>query len=314
MVTFLNFSDPILNLIKIFGITLVLVTGIFYLYNLKKNHSLSKNLLERAYSWWFILGFYVICTGINNILIYVGFALVSFISHREMVSNLSIPLKLRRIVLWSYLAIPCQYYLAYRQDFLPFLLFIPVVMLFLLSLRTIIEDEAQGSFETLTKLQWSLMLTTYNISHIAYFASLPDIPGRSGDYQFFIFFLVFICQMNDIFQYIFGKIFGRSKITPNISPNKTYAGFLGGLVGSLALGYWFSGLLPLTLRQALLAAGLISITGFLGDINISTVKRSLNIKNMSNFIPGHGGVLDRVDSLTFSSIIFFYLIYYWIYI
>lgn len=71
--------------------------------------------------------------------------------------------------------------------------------------------------------------------------------------------------------------------------------------------------MPLSLIQALISAFALSIFGLLGDLSISSLKRDLNIKDMSQFIPGHGGILDRIDSLIFTSMIFFYLVYYWIY-
>lgn len=313
MVAALNFPDSIVALLKVFiSLLLIATVSLAIAYKLKPG-DLTKNLIERTYSWWLILAFYVVCMGVHQSLIFVGLALVSFIAHREMVSHLVIPQQLRRVVLWSYLVIPFQYYLARLGHLIPFLLFIPVVTLFLLSLRTIIEDEAQDSLSVLSKLQWSLMVTTFNISHIAYLSVLPAIPGQEREYHTLIFFLIFVGQTNDIFQYIFGKLFGRFKISPNISPNKTVAGFLGGIAGSLFLGHSFSGIMPLSYVQVLILSGTISVTGFLGDLNISAIKRSLKIKNMSNFIPGHGGVLDRIDSLIFSSVVYFYMIYFWVY-
>ena len=313
MLTLLNFSNPISYRLVVFACLLVVATIIFYTLHRFSPSSLSQNLKQRTNSWWVIFALFILLMGIDNRITFIGFAFISFIAHREMVSNISLPFSARRTILWSYLAIPIQYALAYYGNYMLFITFIPLTMCFLLSLRTIIEDSPEQSLQVFSQLLWSLLITTYTISHIVYFISLPAIPGTIKSYQSFIFFLIFICQVNDIFQYISGKIFGRFSIAPQISPNKTYAGVIGGILGSSLLAYSFSSLMPLTVIQSVFLGAIISVTGFLGDLNISAIKRSLNVKNMSDFIPGHGGILDRIDSLTFSSVIYFYLIYYWIY-
>jgi phosphatidate cytidylyltransferase len=195
-----------------------------------------------------------------------------------------------------------------------FFTFIPVAMFFLLSLRTVIEDEPSESLKVFTHLHWSLILTTFTISHIAYLTSLPSIPGEENPHQALIFFLIFLTQSNDIFQYIFGMTLGKKPISPKISPKKTIVGAVGGVAGSLVLSYLFASAMPLSVTQCLTVGFFVSIAGLLGDLNISAIKRSLDVKDMSNLIPGHGGILDRIDSLTFSSIIYFYIIFYWIYL
>jgi phosphatidate cytidylyltransferase len=285
----------------------------FAIYHKVSPGSLSINLVQRTNSWWVILLLYILMMGVHPIMSYVGFGLISFIGHRELVSKLNFPNSVRRTVLWSYFFIPIQYYLAYKQSFASYSILIPLGGFIFISFRTILEDRPDESIKLFSQLHWSLMLTTFSISHIPYFISLPTIPGNINSYQELIFFLIFISQTNDIFQYISGKLFGKRKVCPNISPNKTWAGIVGGIIGSLFLGYVFEPLVPLTIIQSLVGAVLISLAGILGDMNISAIKRNLKIKDMSNFIPGHGGVLDRIDSLTFSAPLFFYLIYYWIY-
>lgn len=314
MTTVLNFPEQITFYLTIFLGVLVSCSLIFGVFHKVKPSSLTFNLVQRTNSWWVIYILFIIFIGVSRELIYIGFALISFISHREMVSNINLPLTSRRTVFWSYLAIPIHYYFAYSGNLILFLTFLPVATLFLLSLRTIIEDEPEKSLQVFAGLHWSLMMTTFTISHVAYLASMPPVPGHENGYYSLFFFLIFLTSTNDIFQYIAGKVFGKKKISPKISPNKTYAGFFGGIIGSAGLGYAFSSSMPLAQSQCIVLAVVISITGFIGDLNISAIKRYLNVKDMSNFIPGHGGILDRIDSLTFSSIAYFYLVYYWIYV
>ncbi len=313
MSEYVLFSNDHLWYLAIFLFVLVIATIAFQIYHKVAPSATSLNLVERTNSWWVIFVFYFIGMGIHHVVSIFMFMFISFIAHRELVSNLNFSLSSRRVIFWSYLFIPVQYYLAYKAELVAFLVLIPVGGLLLISVRTILNDVPENSIRVFGQLHWSLLLTTFTISHLAYFISLPNISGTIRSYQEFIFFLIFVSQSNDIFQYVFGKIFGNKKLSKNISPGKTIVGAIGGVVGSMTLGYFLSPLMPLTVEQTVIAAIIISITGIFGDLNISTVKRDLSIKDMSNFIPGHGGVLDRIDSLTFSTVAFFYLIYFWIY-
>jgi phosphatidate cytidylyltransferase len=116
-----------------------------------------------------------------------------------------------------------------------------------------------------------------------------------------------------VLQFLWGSIFGRHQISPEISPKKTWEGFLGGLVTTVGLAYALRFLTPFNEQQSLIVGAVLAITGFTGDLVLSAFKRSLGLKDMGNVIPGHGGLLDRIDSVTLSSISYFYVIYYWFY-
>lgn len=313
MITFLNFTAGITQLLKIFFIILIIATIIFAIYKKKKPGVFAKNLVDRTNSWWFIYLFYIITFGINYTISLIGLCFVSYIAHREFISNIKLPISSRRILLWSYIAIPIQYYFIYKSYFLLFLLFIPVFMLFVLITRTILEDNSEEYLKTISYIHLSLIISTYTISHIAYLAQFPTIENEKNIYQALIFFVIFITSLNDIFQFVSGKIFKGKKLTPQISPNKTISGFIGGIIGSGLLAYSFRHIMPLSTTQTIIAGVAISIFGLLGDLNISAIKRNINVKDMSDLIPGHGGILDRIDSLSFTSVIFFYLLYFWIY-
>jgi phosphatidate cytidylyltransferase len=109
-------------------------------------------------------------------------------------------------------------------------------------------------------------------------------------------------------QYVWGKLFGRHKILPTVSPNKTWEGFLGGWATTGAL-IWFIGPIfaPLAGLQLAIMAILLPLAGFAGDVTMSAVKRDIGVKDTSHLIPGHGGLLDRIDSLTFTTPLYFHL-------
>jgi phosphatidate cytidylyltransferase len=124
-----------------------------------------------------------------------------------------------------------------------------------------------------------------------------------------VFLLLVATEANDVFQYVCGKLFGRHKIVPRVSPNKTWEGFIGGWLLTAAM-LLFAGPLftPLTGWGLWIVAVLLPVAGFAGDVTFSAIKRDIGVKDTSNYIPGHGGVLDRIDSLTFTAPVYFHLL------
>ena len=159
-------------------------------------------------------------------------------------------------------------------------------------------------------LPTSLMLGVFGISHLALLISFPEMNDGDISGKALLLFLIFITEANDIMQFVFGKIFGKHKILPKVSPNKTWEGFMGGVISTTIIGYYMGFLTPLNSWQLILVSFCIAIFGFMGDAIISAVKRDFGVKDMGNSIPGHGGFLDRIDSLSTTSSPFFHLIYF----
>lgn len=124
-----------------------------------------------------------------------------------------------------------------------------------------------------------------------------------------LIFLVVVTELNDVFQYLIGKSFGKHKIMPKISPNKTREGFIGGVFLTILLsnflGYF---LLPSTIFINTLLGITLGVLGFFGDIFMSFLKRKTNVKDTGELLPGHGGLLDRMDSLIFNAPVFFWIL------
>jgi phosphatidate cytidylyltransferase len=119
-------------------------------------------------------------------------------------------------------------------------------------------------------------------------------------------------QFNDVLQFIWGTLFGKRLISPIISPKKTWERLIGAVLTTMILANALRYLTPFTMWQSLLIGLLMPIFGFWGDLTISTLKRNLKVKDMGTVIPGHGGVLDRIDSILISSLVYFYLVYFWL--
>ena len=137
-------------------------------------------------------------------------------------------------------------------------------------------------------------------------------PGSGG--VGLLFFLVVLTQFNDVAQYCWGKLFGRHKVTLSVSPKKTWEGLIGGVATTIVVASLFGPYLtPMDWRWSALAGGILGISGFLGDIIMSAMKRDLGVKDTGGLIPGHGGILDRVDSLTYAAPVFVHFIRYFFY-
>ena len=304
---------------QLFGgliITLIIASSIGYGLKFKVGfstpHAVIDNLNARINAWWVMilsifaaaaLGFY----GVIGL-----FFVISFMALREFLSLLYI----RRgdhlaLAACFYVILPLQYFLVAIDWFSMFTIFIPVYgFLFLPILSALLGDTAHF-LDRSTKVQWALMISVFCISHIPAILTL-DIKGFEEKKLLLMIFLIFVVQSSDVLQYVWGKLFGKHKIAPKLSPSKTVEGFVGGVVSASVLGgllYWLT---PFNPVQAVLMSLLICIMGFLGGLVMSAMKRSMGVKDWGNMISGHGGMLDRMDSLCFAAPIFFHVVrYYW---
>ena len=304
---------------QLFGgliITLIVASSIGYGLKFKVGfstpHAVIDNLNARINAWWVMiliifaaatLGFY----GVMGL-----FFVISFMALREFLSLLYI----RRgdhlaLAACFYVILPLQYFLVAIDWFSMFTIFIPVYgFLFLPILSALLGDTAHF-LDRSTKVQWALMISVFCISHIPAILTL-DIEGFEDKKLLLMIFLILVVQSSDVLQYVWGKLFGKHKIAPKLSPSKTIEGFVGGGVSASVLGgllYWLT---PFNPVQAVLMSLLICLMGFLGGLVMSAMKRSMGVKDWGNMISGHGGMLDRMDSLCFAAPIFFHVVrYYW---
>lgn len=286
---FPTLSDELIIVISL--IIGLLVTASLILFLVKKIFPKTNisELAARTRSWWIMAGMFIGAVFISYNISYFFLAFLSFIAFRELYSVLGFREADRGALFWGILAIPIQYYLAYLAWYGAFIIFIPVVMFLVLPLRLVLKGDTHGITKSMALLQWILMLSVFGISHLAYLLSLPELPGFSSGGRGLLLFLVFLTEINDVMQFIWGKLLGRHKILPKISPNKTWEGFLGGVISTTVIGYFLGFLTPLSAPNVILVSALIAIAGFSGDVVISAIKRDKGIKDMGNSIPGHGG-------------------------
>jgi phosphatidate cytidylyltransferase len=157
--------------------------------------------------------------------------------------------------------------------------------------------------------QWELMISVFALSQVPALLGL-QISGYEGREVLLIAFLVLVVQSSDVMQYIWGKLLGRRQIAPELSPSKTIEGFVGGVASATALGALLWWITPFSPVQAAAIALMINLMGFFGGLVMSAIKRDRGVKDWGWMIEGHGGVLDRLDSVLFAAPVFFHVIRY----
>ncbi|MCI8649097.1 MAG: phosphatidate cytidylyltransferase [Anaerotruncus sp.] len=265
------------------------------------------NLTQRIQSWAIMVALLFIGL-LNPLLTTLLFGLISFLGLKEYFSMISFRPKDRLLLVLLYLSIPVQYYFVYTGWYIMFLVFVPVYIFILLAVVITLEQEVEGVLKTSGILYWGVMINLYSVSHLAYLLHMSP-PQLSIPSTHLILYLIMLTELNDICQYLFGRTLGHRRIIPVVSPNKTIAGFAGGACSTLLLSALLGqALLPgVPLPLLFLFGGVIGVFGFCGDIFLSAIKRDLHIKDTSQLIPGHGGILDRIDSLILVSPLFFHI-------
>ena len=294
------------------GIVLVLITATVAGLLLKLRVADSRlhaatidNLNARVYSWWLIAGALGLALWGGRGAVIGLFAWVSFVASREFGAPHG-QTQADRLTHASlrWIALPLQYLFVWLQWHALFIAFLPlcaVVALPLLRAATGSGPERKSSA--------GLLLCVYAVSYVPALLTL-EIPGYEGRNLFLLTFLLVITQSSDVLQYLWGKMLGRRPIAPRISPNKTVEGAIGGVACASALGVLLAPVTPFGPAQAGAVALSVALAGFAGGLLFSAIKRSRGIKDWSDLIPGHGGILDRIDSLVLSAPLFFYFVYF----
>jgi len=297
-------------IVAIYGL-LIVASIITYTIRRFSPGSTADELSKRVVSWWWMITVFTIAVLTTRVVSTIFLGLVSFLALKEYLSLVPTRRVDREILAWAYLAIPVQFYLAHVHTFGLFMVFIPVWMFLFLPPLMVLRGQTEGFLRAVGTLSWGLMMTVFTLSHMAWLLVSGDAVNPVAGGIGLLFFLVVLTQFNDVAQYCWGKLLGRHKVTSHVSPKKTWEGLIGGLatttlVAALAGPY----LTPMDMRWSALAGLILGIAGFLGDITMSAMKRDLGVKDTGGLIPGHGGILDRVDSLTYAAPVFVHFVRY----
>lgn len=271
-----------------------------------------ENLVERINAWWAMVALLAIAMLFGRTGAVILFGLLSFAAMREFLT-LTAKSRADHYALSTafFVVLPIQYYLVWLDWYGLYSIFIPVYAFLFLPIISAIRGETENFLTRVSETQWGLMICVFAASHVPALLTL-QIPGYEGKSILLIAFLVVVVQGSDVLQYVFGKIFGRRKIAPLLSPSKTWEGFLGGILTSSILGAALWWMTPFAIWQAFLVSFLIAVMGFFGGLVMSAIKRDKGVKDWGHLIAGHGGFVDRLDSVVFSAPVFFHVVrFFW---
>ena len=300
--------------LSVLGAVLIVATVIGFVLRRRASDEKTKavvcNLNTRILAWWVMIAIAggACITGRTGLILL--FAALSFFALREVVTVTPTHRADRRALLSAFLLVlPIQYALIWTDWYGFFAVFIPVYAFLGLPILAALAGDTQDLLARSAETQWGLMIAVYCVSYVPALQTLA-IPGFETRAVLLIVFLLVVVQSSDVLQYVFGKLLGRHLIAPHLSPSKTVEGLVGGVVSATALGALLSPITPFTRLQAAGMAFAIAATGFLGGLVMSGIKRDRGVKDWGRLIGGHGGVLDRLDSVCFSAPIFFHLTRY----
>jgi phosphatidate cytidylyltransferase len=274
-------------------------------------HGVIDNLNQRIAAWWAMVALVALAFAGGKGGVIVLFALLSLLALREFVT-LTYTRRSDHVALALafYVFLPLQYGLIWIEWYGLYSIFIPVYAFLFLPIVAALRADTNRFLERIAEVQWALMLAVFCLSHVPALVTL-EVPGYAGRNLLLIAFLVIVVQSSDVLQYVWGKLFGRHKVAPLLSPSKTWEGFVGGVASATALGaalYWIT---PFTVFEAAAIALAINLMGFFGGLVMSGIKRDLGVKDWGHLIAGHGGVLDRLDSVLFAAPVYFHIVRYW---
>ncbi len=311
----MNFDLSVFELFGGIAAVLTLATAIGWLLG-RRNQDESRrpvidNLNARIRSWWLMVMIFMFALTCGRLGATLLFALLSFFALREFVTLSPTARGDHRALTWVFFVIlPGQYWLVYTRWYGLFAVFIPVYTFLFLPIRQALAADVRRFLVRTAIVQWAVMICVYCLSHAPALLMLDLIGERAGGGALLLFFLVAVVELSDVLQYVWGKLFGRHKVAPILSPSKTWEGFLGGVLSASAIGAGLWWITPFAPWQAGLLALAATLLGFFGGLVMSAIKRDRGVKDWGAMIEGHGGILDRLDSLCFAAPVFFHLTRY----
>ena len=266
---------------------------------------------SRVRSSWSVLALFTVAFVIGPNALLVVFALASFFALREFVSLTPIkPSDHWALVVAFYFVIPTQYVLLGFGRTNLFAVFIPVYVFLLMPVVMAIKQDTELYLQRVAKVQWGLMISVYCVSHAPAIATLP-IRGYEDRGPLLLLFFLLILFLTDLLQVIASTLLGGAPLSVNV--NKTAKGAMVGGAAGVVIGASLWWMTPFLWWQAFLMSALIVVSGFVGTVVLSLVKRSLGAKQWDSELVLTRGVLERLDALMFAAPVFWQVTrYLWV--
>lgn len=270
-------------------------------------------------TWWVIAPTIAATVLLGQLAVSVLFVVIGWLALREYAQLTRVRTEDRWLEFIALALVPLHYGLVCFGSAMAAALVLPLGALLAMSICQTVAERTDGFTRSVTSWYWALILLVYGPSHAVLLWTIPaDQCADVGPVGWFLFLLI-LTEMNDISQAFFGRKWGKRRIAPKVSPHKTWEGLWGGAATTTLLAVALAPLLTsfgavvnswpypqgAGLGYAIAAGLLISVLGYLGDINLSAVKRDVGVKDSGTLLPGQGGILDRIDSLTFTAPAFY---------
>jgi len=299
-------------IVGLLGFSTLLARHLRARYSASGHQETLDNLVARIDAWWVMVALSGLALAFGRAGVIALFGLLSFAALREYMSWTPLSrFDHGVLVLAFFVAVPVQYSLIAIGAYGLYSILIPVYGFILLPVLSAFRAETRDFLKRTATAQWGLMMTVYCLSYAPALATL-EISGFEGRSLMLVVYLVLVTQLSDVLQYVAGKLWGRRPIAPALSPGKTLEGTVVGIAGATLIGVALHPVTPFSPWVAGAMSLLIAGMGFLGGLVMSAIKRDFGIKDWGSTLPGHGGVLDRMDSVVFSAPVFFHLTrYFW---
>jgi phosphatidate cytidylyltransferase len=298
--TFLTYIALVGALLSAVGVLLVLLTGVF--------HYRITSIWRTYRSWLVMVPMVLVVLVAGRVATIVSVAILAACAFREFAraTGLSrdawmtgaVYVGIAAVTASSLVQDPWQHVPGWYGLFMA----LPVYVVCLILIVPIARNRTRGQLQNSALAVLGFIYVGWMFSHVGFLANSTHAYG-------YLLFLLLAVESNDVAAFTSGKLLGRRKLREVISPNKTWGGAIGALAFSMALPWllWFS--FPhFGWLQLVLAGLIVGVGGQLGDLTLSVIKRDLGVKDMGSLIPGHGGLLDRVDSLIFTAPLFFHMV------
>ena len=311
------------------GVLIVLVAATVLVQALRRrsdggiNAAILETFRLRVHAWWVLCSVLAAAFIIGKAATVVMFGLIAFWALREFITLTPTRPGDHRTLFWVFfLLTPLQFFLVGMDPggrsawYEAYSIVIPVYAFLFILARIAIAGDYKRFLERTAKIQAGLLICVYCLSHAPALLTLR-LPPKDGLVDLganarLLFFFVLIVQLSDALQYAWSQIPSRHVIAPSISPTKTWEGLLGGAASVTLLGavLWWATPFPWWMAAAMSAVS--AVMGFAGGLTLSAIKRDRGVKDYGTLVEGHGGVLDRIDSICFAAPVFFHFTRYWV--
>ena len=312
MMAYSEFFVLMAGVLAILVVASVVGAVLHFKFNRDGTNATIANLNARIVAWWWMVALLALAVMAGRTGVLILFAILSFAALREFLTLT----EKRRGDHWAlavafFIILPVQYILIGIDWYGLYSIFIPVYGFLVLPILSVLRSDTEAFLDRVAETQWALMICVFAASHVPALMTL-QIPGYEGKSILLIAFLVFTVQFSDVMQYVWGKLTGRHKLAPDLSPSKTWEGLAGGTLTATAVATATWPLTPFTPVGAAVMALVVTLMGTLGGLVMSAIKRDKGVKDWGQIIKGHGGFLDRLDSVIFAAPVFFHLTrYFW---